>query len=70
MIVDKLDEHMEIIMKILLLFIVASSLISSCSYINKKAGLEDDHIFEEYIEEHIKDRLGLDIDLTPESKEK
>lgn len=44
---------------------------SSCSYINKKIGLENDNIIESHVEElldeYIEDQTGVDpnIDLTP-----
>jgi len=42
----------------------------SCfSKINKKLGLKDDNVIEEVIEEIIENKLNIDVDLTPESKE-
>jgi len=40
-----------------------------CAKLNRYVGLADDHPIEEQIEEHIGDTLGIDIDLTPDSKE-
>lgn len=44
-------------------------LLSSCSYINSYLGLGDDNFGEEMIEEGIKYKTGIDIDLTPGSTE-
>ena len=52
----------------IILFVIAISLIG-CSYINKSLGKEDDWAGEEFTEEVIKLKTGLDIDLTPDSKE-
>lgn len=41
--------------------------ISSCSYINKKLGLKDDHPIEQAAEKMLEQRTGLHIDFTPES---
>lgn len=51
--------------------LVFASLISlySCSQINGYLGLKDDNVYEEIIEAAIKIETGIDIDLTPESKE-
>jgi hypothetical protein len=37
--------------------------------LNRKIGLEDDNVIEEFIEERIKEKTGLDLDLTPLSNE-
>ncbi len=44
--------------------------LSSCSYINQQLGLLDDNDGEEIIEEVIKGHTGIDIDLTPSTKER
>lgn len=44
-------------------------ILSCCSQIEKKMGLAEDNIGEEIVEDVIKGRTGLDIDLTPDSKE-
>lgn len=41
----------------------------SCSSVNKYFGLKDDNVIEETIEAAIHYETGLDVDLTPESKE-
>lgn len=56
-------------MKFLLYFVFAIFCFSSCSYLNKKIGLNDDNILEEIIEEQIQKRTGVNIDLTPASAE-
>ncbi len=40
-----------------------------CSYLNRKAGLQDDHLLEETVEVLIEYKTGVDLDLTPESAE-
>lgn len=40
-----------------------------CSYVNKKMGYTDDWIGEEFLEEVIEVKTGIDIDLTPTSPE-
>ena len=52
-----------------LLIIYSVALINGYSYLNKKMGLKDDNVVEECIEIIIKKQTGLDIDLTPSSKE-
>ncbi|MHA1304747.1 MAG: hypothetical protein ACTSPI_13705 [Candidatus Heimdallarchaeaceae archaeon] len=44
--------------------------IGSCSILNKKFGLKDDHPLEQATEKVIKDTTGLDIDLSIEPKSK
>jgi hypothetical protein len=51
--------------KILLLF----TILSGCSHINERFGLDDDNFIEELIEWKIEDSTNLDIDLTPDSVE-
>lgn len=55
-------------LKILCLIGVAL-LLHSCSSLNKKAGLKDDNFVEELLEQAIEEKTGLDLDLTPETKE-
>lgn len=43
--------------------------VSACSQLNEKAGLKDDNKLEEFIEEQIHEKTGVEIDLTPESKD-
>jgi len=44
-------------------------MIGGCSFINRYFGLENDNAIEEVIELIIKEKISLDIDLTPESQE-
>ncbi len=44
--------------------------MGACSSFNKKIGVADDHFSEEVLEKYIEAKTGLDIDLTPDSKEK
>jgi len=52
-----------------LYLILGIFIASSCSSLNKKAGLQDDNSIEEMIEMAIRDKTTLDIDLTPNSPE-
>lgn len=45
-------------------------LLTSCSYVNEYFGMEDDNLAEEVVEEVIKVKAGINIDLTPDSPEK
>lgn len=45
-------------------------LFHSCAMIEKQIGIEEDNVGEEIIEDVIKYESGIDIDLTPDSKEK
>ncbi len=47
-------------------FLIAMAFIGGCSYLNEKAGIPDDNVFEQMIEDHIEFRTGIEIDLTPE----
>jgi len=57
---------MEVFMRYMILPLL---LLCSCSAINAKLGLADDHFAEELAEEAIEMKTGLDIDLTPGSAE-
>ena len=54
---------------ILLAVLLASLSLFSCGYLNEKAGLKDDNLYEEIIEELLDYKTGLDVDLTPENAE-
>ena len=56
-------------MKIGFVCIILLLIFGGCHYINEKIGLSDDNVIEEFIEETIKEKTGLDLDLTPKSKE-
>lgn len=45
------------------------TVLASCSAINAKLGLADDHFAEELAEEAIEMKTGLDVDLTPGTTE-
>jgi hypothetical protein len=49
--------------------IILILMLGGCQYLNRKIGLEDDNVIEEFIEERIKEKTGLDLDLTPLSNE-
>ncbi len=44
--------------------------IGGCSWLNQKAGLDDDNIIEENVEALIHHNTGLNVDLSPESDER
>jgi uncharacterized membrane protein len=56
-------------MKTAIFFALLACLFYACSPVNKFFGIKDDNVVEEMAEEVIKIRTGLDLDLTPESKE-
>jgi|GEM_PF-2550527 len=56
-------------MRLAIIMTVLVLSITACSYLNKKVGLDDDNIIEESVEGLIEYKTGLDIDLTPGSKE-
>ena len=56
-------------MKFAITIVIIGSVVGGCSYINKKLNLKDDHIVEEFLEKIIADKIGLQIDLTPQSAE-
>lgn len=43
--------------------------LSSCAYIEKQIGLEEDNFLEEVVEEIIELEFHIPVDLTPGSKE-
>lgn len=55
-------------MKILPIFIYLFFLCG-CHYMNEKAGLPDDNPVEEAAEAIVNDRIGLDLDFTPNTPE-
>ncbi len=62
-------KHRSLIMKVIAAIAVAAALLGGCTALNKKFGMADDNIIEEAIENKIEDVTGLDLDLSPESKE-
>lgn len=71
MIDERLKEQttMEIPGSVYVILIGVALAIFGCSAINEKLGLRNDNGFEEWAEEQIRQEIGLDIDLTPESPE-
>lgn len=53
----------------ILSFFISLFLLSGCHYINEKVGLPDDNPIEEAGEDIINDRIGLDLDFTPNTPE-
>lgn len=43
-------------------------LVSACSDLNKQAGLKDDHKLEQFLEEQIEEKTGIEVDFTPEKE--
>lgn len=62
---------LSIILGSIMLFLLTAFMLilTSCSQLNDYLGLKDDNIYEEVIEGVIKFETGVDIDLTPSSKE-
>lgn len=56
--------------KYLIIFLISAVIAAGCGgfhAVNKYAGLQDDNLIEEAIEELIEEKTGVDIDLTPEN---
>jgi hypothetical protein len=64
------DKPESVVKSLIVGFLSIILVLGGCAYCNKKAGLEDDWIGEELLEEVIKNKVGIDIDLTPETPEK
>ena len=64
-----LIKYKDKIMYIAFIISILALVLGGCQYLNYKIGLADDHPLEEMIEKKIEDEIGLDIDLTPDSKE-
>lgn len=56
-------------MKLTMIAIILLLISCGCSYINEKINLKDDNDIEEVVEQLIYQKIGLDLDLTPKSKE-
>lgn len=56
-------------MNLFIIVLVIAALMGGCAYLNKVAGVKDDNVVEEAIEEKIKYETGIDIDLTPHTPE-
>jgi hypothetical protein len=55
---------MKIVMKT---SVAASLLLTGCTEINKEFGFKDDNKGEQFLEEVIKDKTGVEVDFTPEA---
>ena len=66
---EKINEHKDEIVKLISIFILLGLICGGCHYINQKFNLNNDNIAEEFLEEVIESKTGLDLDLTPNSKE-
>lgn len=55
----------DFMIKLLLILSFMGATFGGCHYLNQKAGLPDDNVIEELIEELIESKTGLEIDLTP-----
>jgi len=66
---EYIEKYKGVIMKAILGIILAASLIGGCTMINKKLNVKDDWIGEEIVEGVIKEKLNIDVDLTPETPE-
>jgi len=66
--VDKFNfEKVWVFMKWLMVWgAIAAVSFGGCSYLNKRAGLENDHVAEQAVEALIEHHTGLEIDLSPE----
>jgi len=69
MFIDEQLEWTEIMFRFCISLAVIGAFVGGCSALNNKLGLDDDHPLEEFLEEQIGDRTGLDVDLTPETEE-
>lgn len=56
-------------MKLTMIAIILLLISCGCSYFNEKMHLKDDNDIEEVVEQLIYQKTGLDLDLTPKSKE-
>jgi len=50
---------------VFLIFILVFSYFTGCSVINKELNLENDNIAEQFAEQLIESKLGIEVDLTP-----
>ncbi len=49
------------------MIILIFSVCGACTYLNDKFYLKDDNAIEQLIEQKIKDKLNINIDLSPEN---
>ena len=64
------EAYGDIAMKTAGMLLVCACILGGCSYLNQKAGMPDDNFVEESVEYGIFMKTGLDIDLTPMTKER
>ena len=53
----------------LIAIVLCGAVFGGCSYFNARAGLSDDWIGEEYLEDFIESQVGIILDITPSSPE-
>jgi hypothetical protein len=56
-------------MKLVIMSVFLILICCACSYFNEKLHLKDDNDIEEIVESLIYQKTGLDLDLTPNTKE-
>jgi len=68
--INRMYEKVWNIMKWTLVWVVLMcAAFGGCQFLNRQAGLEDDHELEEQIENILEHHTGIDLDLTPDSPE-
>ncbi len=63
-------KHERFVMNTMICLLIGACCLGSCSYVNEKFGLRDDNPLEEMLEKSIEHKMGIDVDLTPETSEK
>lgn len=66
---DFMTKHYHYFFQFTIIMLLIITMIGSCTYLNERAGIPDDHIFEEMVEDVIRQETGLDVDLSPASEE-
>ncbi len=56
-------------MTLILISTVISCMFSGCTQVNEKLGLKDNNKGEQFIEDVIREKMGIEVDFTP-SEEK
>lgn len=59
----------QLVAKFIIAIMALASFAGGCSWVNRQLGIADDGFVEEYIEIEIFKNTGVDVDLTPETKE-
>lgn len=57
------------VLKIGVLIALVATLAVACTYLNRQFGLKPDNMIEESVEAVLEHHTGVDIDLSPSSKE-